>query len=73
MIDLQFDRVSKQYRIRANQDSPKRWYARAFAKRSGEMWALRDVSFQVNEGEAKLRFAAGLRRWWRSALDFILS
>jgi ABC-type polysaccharide/polyol phosphate transport system ATPase subunit len=52
MIDLQFDRVSKQYRIRANQDSPKRWYARAFAKRSGEMWALRDVSFQVNEGEA---------------------
>jgi ABC-type polysaccharide/polyol phosphate transport system ATPase subunit len=52
MIDLQFDRVSKQYRIRANQDSPKRWYARAFAKQSGEMWALRDVSFQVNEGEA---------------------
>ena len=52
MIDLQFDHVSKEYRIRANPDSPKRWYARAFANRSGQMWALRDVSFRVNEGEA---------------------
>src|SRR6266436_3596659 len=52
MIDLKFNRVSKRYNIRANGDSPKRWYRRAFAKRPGQMWALRNVSFQVNEGEA---------------------
>lgn len=52
MIDLKFDGVSKKYKIRTNGDSPKRWYARRFAKRSGQMWALRDVSFRVNEGEA---------------------
>src|SRR6266436_1518852 len=52
MIDLKFNRVSKKYNIRANGDSPKRWYRRAFAKRPGQMWALRNVSFQVNEGEA---------------------
>jgi ABC-type polysaccharide/polyol phosphate transport system ATPase subunit len=52
MIDLKFDRVSKKYKLRANGDSPKRWYARGFAKRSGQMWALRNVSFRVNEGEA---------------------
>src|SRR3981081_1495589 len=52
MIDLKFNQVSKKYNIRANGDSPKRWYARGFAKRSGQMWALRNVSFQVNEGEA---------------------
>ena len=52
MIDLKFDGVSKQYRIRANGDSPKRWYGRRFAKRQEQMWALRNVSFKVNEGEA---------------------
>jgi ABC-type polysaccharide/polyol phosphate transport system ATPase subunit len=54
MIDLKFNRVSKKYNIRANADSPKRWYGRGFPgrKRSGQMWALRNVSFQVNEGEA---------------------
>jgi ABC-type polysaccharide/polyol phosphate transport system ATPase subunit len=54
MIDLKFNRVSKKYNIRANGDSPKRWYGRGFAriKRPGQMWALRNVSFQVNEGEA---------------------
>ena len=52
MIDLKFDGVSKKYKIRTNGDSPKRWYARRFAKRSGQMWALRDVNFRVNEGEA---------------------
>src|ERR1700674_5659553 len=54
MIDLKFNRVSKKYNIRANADSPKRWYGRGFPgrKRPGQMWALRNVSFQVNEGEA---------------------
>jgi ABC-type polysaccharide/polyol phosphate transport system ATPase subunit len=52
MIDLKFSRVSKKYNIRANGDSPKRWYGRGFTKRQGQMWALRNVSFQVNEGEA---------------------
>ena len=52
MIDLKFDRVSKKYKIRANSDSPKRWYTRRFRQMSGEMWALRDVNFRVNEGEA---------------------
>jgi len=53
MIDLKFNRVSKKYNIRANGDSPKRWYGRGFTGRKpGQMWALRNVSFQVNEGEA---------------------
>jgi ABC-type polysaccharide/polyol phosphate transport system ATPase subunit len=52
MIDLRFDGVSKKYKLRANGDSPKRWYSRGFAKRSGQMWALRNVSFRVNDGEA---------------------
>src|SRR6202163_102729 len=54
MIDLKFNRVSKKYSIRANADSPKRWYGRGFPgrKRSGQMWALRDVSFEVTAGEA---------------------
>jgi len=52
MIDLKFDCVSKKYKIRASGDSPKRWYTRRFRQRSGQMWALRNVSFRVNEGEA---------------------
>lgn len=52
MIDLHFEGVSKEYKIRANADGPKRWYARAFRTPSRPMWALRDVSFRVNEGEA---------------------
>jgi len=52
MIDLKFDGVSKKYKLRANGDTPKRWYGRRFARRSGQMWALRNVSFRVNEGEA---------------------
>src|ERR1700681_1779882 len=54
MIDLKFHQVSKKYNIRANGDSPKRWYGRGFLgrKKPGQMWALRNVSFQVNEGEA---------------------
>jgi len=54
MIDLKFNQVSKKYNIRANGDTPKRWYGRGFLGRNkpGQMWALRNVSFQVNEGEA---------------------
>src|SRR5216684_3695267 len=52
MIDLNFERVSKKYKLPTNGDRPKRWYSRAFARRSGQMWALRNVSFRVNEGEA---------------------
>ena len=52
MIDLKFDRVSKKYELRTPSNSPRRWYKRPFAKRSAPMWALRDVSFEVKEGEA---------------------
>jgi ABC-type polysaccharide/polyol phosphate transport system ATPase subunit len=57
MIDLRLDRVGKKYKLRASGNSPKRWYRSAFAKRpfaerSSEMWALRNVSFDVKEGEA---------------------
>jgi ABC-type polysaccharide/polyol phosphate transport system ATPase subunit len=52
MYDLSFDRVSKKYNLPTNGDSPKRWYSRRFAKKSGQMWALSNVSFQVREGEA---------------------
>ena len=50
MIDLSLDRISKRYLI-AVDTAPKRWYS-AFARRSSETWALQDVSFHVNEGEA---------------------
>ena len=52
MIDINFDNVSKRYKLRANRDSSRRWYRRGLMQRSGNMWALRNVSFQVREGEA---------------------
>ena len=52
MIDVKFDRVSKKYNLGANGNSPKRWYRRAFGRKRGEMWALRNLSFEVKEGEA---------------------
>jgi ABC-type polysaccharide/polyol phosphate transport system ATPase subunit len=52
MIDLKFDRVSKKYKLPANGDRPRRWYSRGLGRKSGQMWALRNVSFSVNEGEA---------------------
>jgi homopolymeric O-antigen transport system ATP-binding protein len=51
-IDLDFQKVSKKYRLRLNDDAPRRWYRQPFARKRGEMWALRDVTFQVREGEA---------------------
>src|SRR5882672_413334 len=52
MIDVKFNRVSKKYKLDSNGNSPKRWYRRGFARKSGEMWALRNLSFEVKEGEA---------------------
>ncbi|MGC2261267.1 MAG: polysaccharide ABC transporter ATP-binding protein [Candidatus Sulfotelmatobacter sp.] len=52
MIDIALDRVSKQYKLRTPGKSPKRWYSDVFRRRSTSMWALRDVSFQVRQGEA---------------------
>ena len=52
MIDITLDRVSKQYKLRTPGKSPKRWYSDVFRRRSTPMWALRDVSFQVRQGEA---------------------
>lgn len=52
MIDLKLDNVSKKYKLPANAIQSKRWYRRSFRRTSSEMWALRNVSFQVNEGEA---------------------
>jgi ABC-type polysaccharide/polyol phosphate transport system ATPase subunit len=52
MFDLRLDRVGKRYRLRANGVSRKRWYRSVLATRSAEMWALRNVSFEVKEGEA---------------------
>jgi ABC-type polysaccharide/polyol phosphate transport system ATPase subunit len=51
MIDLRLDRVSKKYHLRSNGGSPGRW-RKPFAKAREEVWALRDVSFEVREGEA---------------------
>jgi homopolymeric O-antigen transport system ATP-binding protein len=52
MIDIQLDRVSKQYRLRTPGRSPKPWYSGPFRRRWSPMWALRNVSFQVRQGEA---------------------
>jgi ABC-type polysaccharide/polyol phosphate transport system ATPase subunit len=52
MIDLKLDHVSKKYNLPGNGTQSKRWYRRPFRRTPAEMWALRDVSFQVNEGEA---------------------
>src|SRR4029077_6143111 len=52
MIDLKLEQVSKRYALPAAENEPKRWYRSIFAGRSSEMWALRDVSFDVKEGEA---------------------
>ncbi|HTF42922.1 MAG TPA: ABC transporter ATP-binding protein [Terriglobales bacterium] len=52
MIDIEFNRVSKQYRLRTSHPSWRLWYADRFTRRTPPMWALRDVSFQVRQGEA---------------------
>jgi ABC-type polysaccharide/polyol phosphate transport system ATPase subunit len=57
MIDLEFERVSKRYRIRETQapGSAGGFLERALEgvrRRSVDFWALRDVDFQVSRGEA---------------------
>src|SRR6202451_2906200 len=52
MIDIKVDGVSKQYKLGTSGNSPKRWYSGLVSRRSTPMWALRDVSFQVEQGEA---------------------
>jgi ABC-type polysaccharide/polyol phosphate transport system ATPase subunit len=52
MTDLQFECVSKKYKLRGSSQTPARWYRLPFFESVREMWALRDVSFKVKEGEA---------------------
>ncbi|HEX6503011.1 MAG TPA: ABC transporter ATP-binding protein [Terriglobales bacterium] len=52
MIDLQFQAVSKKYKLRGATRPHTRWYKPAFLERMPEKWALKDVSFKVKEGEA---------------------
>src|SRR5256885_9635262 len=51
MLDIKFNNVSKKYKLRSNGNSARRWYRRGLQK-PGDMWALRNVSCQVREGEA---------------------
>src|ERR1700756_811684 len=52
MIDIKLDRVSKYYKLRSTGNAPKSWHSAFARRRSTPMWALRDVSFQVEQGEA---------------------
>lgn len=52
MIDIKVDNVSKNYKLPANGDAARRWYRRGVMRGSECVWALRNVSFQVREGEA---------------------
>jgi lipopolysaccharide transport system ATP-binding protein len=55
MFDVKLDHVSKKYLVRGS-EAPRRsrsWPGlQLFGKTRSEMWALRDVSFEVEEGES---------------------
>jgi ABC-type polysaccharide/polyol phosphate transport system ATPase subunit len=51
MIDVSFDRVAKRYRIERPDAGRRSRLARLLRPRTGDFWAVRDVSFQVGRGE----------------------
>jgi len=51
MIDLKLDRVSKKYRIPQQDRSSRRWFRSPFSKTVSEVWAVNDISFEVQQGE----------------------
>jgi ABC-type polysaccharide/polyol phosphate transport system ATPase subunit len=54
MYDLEFHSVSKRYRVAGQRGSSNGFLSKLwqFGRRSGDFWALRDVSFAVRSGEA---------------------
>src|SRR4051812_32882080 len=58
MHDLEFNHVSKRYRVRSDEPTrasggnPLARQLRRLRRRSEEFWAVRDVSFTVERGEA---------------------
>jgi ABC-type polysaccharide/polyol phosphate transport system ATPase subunit len=54
MVDLSLSHVSKRYSISASRHNPsRRWHSLDFLrKETKDKWALRDVSFEVEEGES---------------------
>ena len=52
MVDLRLDRVSKRYLLRGTEASKPNLLARLGRRKANEFWAVKDVSFEVQRGEA---------------------